>query len=350
MSTDRERPRGGPAPRFIGAIAEPVYRAAVRVRNARFDAGKGVLHAAVPVVSVGNLSVGGTGKTPMTAHLIAMLRAVGMHPGVAMRGYKSRPGTMSDEQAEYLELFPELPIAAQPDRVAGVVRLVRDHGVDCAVLDDGFQHRFLARDVEIVLIDAMRDPFIDRCLPAGWLREPVGSLARADIVVLTRCDRVNIGVADETERRVRGIATGALVCRARHDWAELRGTGGTLPVSWLRGKRAVVACGIGNPDGFLRHVGAQGAEVIERFVRRDHHEWDGADARAIAEAAKRASAPVVTTGKDWVKLRDRLRGSGVSVVWGRVEMAFEGDGGALLRERVLRAVGAIGRADTPKRV
>ncbi len=141
-----------------------------------------------------NLSVGGTGKTPMVMHVLRVLLERGYRPCVAMRGYSKSKDGAADETDAYRRAFPEVPIMAQPDRIAGLRSLLErtpaEKQFDRVVLDDGFQHRQIARDLDVVLIDATpgRSVFADRLLPAGWLRERVGSLARASAVVLTHAE------------------------------------------------------------------------------------------------------------------------------------------------------------------
>jgi tetraacyldisaccharide 4'-kinase len=159
--SERTPPLGGPIGRALSAI----YAGIVSRRNRAFDAGRGVVTLDRPVISVGNLSVGGTGKTPLVAHVLEVLGGAGRNPCVAMRGYGSGRGRESDEAMLYRDQFLSVRIVAQPDRVEGLLALLAsDDGghVDSVVLDDGFQHRRLARQVDLVLVDATRDPFADR--------------------------------------------------------------------------------------------------------------------------------------------------------------------------------------------
>lgn len=316
-------------------------------RNRGFDAGKGVVEIDRPVVSVGNLSVGGTGKTPMVAGLVRVLRAMGRWPAVAMRGYAARGGE-SDEAAAYRAEFPDLPIVARADRLQGLIDLFatpEGERVDAVVLDDGFQHRRLARQCDIVLVDATRNPFEDRLLPAGWLREPVGSLARAHAVVVTHAEAVEQSVVAGIIARARGENSRLVIATARHAWSGLDVHDATGPrresVSWLRGRRVVAACAIGNPGPFLEQVRRASGEVAGRLVLRDHDPYDAAAVREILAMVERERASaVVTTAKDWVKLRDRMGGMRVAVP--RLELTFDG-GGADLDELVARSVAASSR-------
>ncbi len=336
----------GPAPRGIAAPLEPIYRAIVARRNASFDRGRRVTRLGVPVVSVGNISVGGTGKTPMVMWCVRALRGSGMRPAIGMRGYgarvqKSGPAP-SDEQAEYMESLPGVPIAADPDRSSALRRLLReDPGVDCVVLDDGFQHRFVWRDFDIVLIDATRDPFHDRCLPAGWLREPVESLARAGAIVLTHTEGVSREAVETITRRVAAVAPETRLFRSRHEWDGLDVGEEGWPVDRLRGMRVLVVCAVGNPGAFVAQVRAAGAEVVRESIRRDHAPYDGeAAARIIEEAATIGCDAIMTTSKDWVKIRPALEeigaaGRSVPFIRPRLTLGFDDEAG--LRSMLIAA-------------
>lgn len=298
--------RGVLAP--LGALAAAIYGKVVASRNASFDAGRGVVHMDRPVISVGNLSVGGTGKTPMVVHALGVLRDAGKRPCVAMRGYRAGPDG-SDEAALYRRVRAGVPIVARPDRVEGLIDLFatgEGEGVDSIVLDDGFQHRRLARQLDIVLLDATRSVFLDRLLPAGWLREPVSSLARAQAVVVTHAERVAARVVDDMLRRVREVSPNALLATARHEWLDLRVHHGhdvqVRPVDWLRSKRVMAACAIGNPEAFMAKVReAVGTDLAASIALRDHDPFNAASVARIAKAAERCDV-IVVTEKDWSKL------------------------------------------------
>ncbi|MFM9958554.1 MAG: tetraacyldisaccharide 4'-kinase [Phycisphaerales bacterium] len=306
-----DAPRPGPAPAWLGRMLEPVYRAAVRRRNARFDRGEDVRRFTIPVISIGNLSVGGTGKTPMVAHIVRLLIEQGRKPAIVMRGYKKARGTaaQSDEQAEYLDMFGDaVPVLADPDRCRSIAALERNRSADAVVMDDGFQHRRVHRDLDIVLLDATRDVFTDRLLPRGWLREPVESLSRAHVIVLTHAEAVSVDARESSRQHAAALAPNTVWCEAEHAWSSLSFFGATAdataPPEWLNGRTVILACGIGNPDAFERQCKQAGARIIEKFIRPDHHHWSLSDVRDIQQASARAGAAcVLTTMKDWVKLR-----------------------------------------------
>jgi len=303
---------------WIGSIAQRVYATAIGARNRRFDEGRGVTRLPIPVISIGNLSVGGTGKTPMVMYIVSLLLRAGARPCIAMRGYTrgtAAHAAIPDETALYRETFPDVAVVAQPDRIAGIrAELAKAEAAarpTCVVLDDGFQHRRIARDVDIVLIDATRPPHRDRLLPAGWLREPVASLARADLVALTHTEQCEPAMLKELRDVIRRVHRGPPEIIARHVWTALREGDRTLPLDVLLGKRVLPVCAIGNPGAFLHtlrrtmhedttHAGA----VLEPIVLRDHDPYSAETVKRVAEAARSGKAEaIVTTEKDWAKLR-----------------------------------------------
>ncbi|MEO1584848.1 MAG: tetraacyldisaccharide 4'-kinase [Planctomycetota bacterium] len=283
-----------------------LYRSQIDRRNRAFDRGEGVVTFDRPVISIGNLSVGGTGKTPMVARVIETLRREGFDPCIAMRGYgaKSSPSGRSDEADEYAQRFDDLPIVAQPNRTEGLIELFgteRGAKTDCVVLDDGFQHRRIARVLDVVLIDATRSPFDDELLPLGRLRETPASLARAQAIVVTHTERAADADLNTMTRSIGEWAADATLSTAEHTWASLAVDGVEQPVSWLAGKRVLPVCAIGNPGPFLAQVGAAAGSLVDPIVLRDHDPYRGRTIARIRRAADDAHA-IVTTAKDWVKL------------------------------------------------
>lgn len=358
MTTDapplsRHTPTTTPLPAALSPVAsalEPLYRWAVRRRNRGFDRGERVWRAPAPVVSVGNLSVGGTGKTPMVMFLARELLAQGRRPVIAMRGYAKRAGERSDEEAEYLAALEGVRVMADPDRSAAIAAHF-DSGAkaDCVLLDDGFQHRFVARDVDIVLLDATRDPFEDRCLPAGWLREPVESLRRAHAIVLTRTDRATPARVRAMIDRVRSVvADGCVVATTSHRWVRVeRRRPGEPPERMepgdaLRAARVHLVAGIGNPGAFAAQAKAMGALIASESRVPDHARHTHESVRAIvSDAQSHGARAVLTTTKDWVKIAPLLRDEqtqGIDWLVPVVEMEFhEGRQELLARVRgVLR--------------
>lgn len=349
----------GPAPAVLAPLTLPaawIYRAAIAARNRRYDRGVGVVQFEVPVISIGNITTGGTGKSPMVAWTCQALRAAGRHPVIAMRGYAARHGEPSDEQAEYAERLPAVPIVAAADRVAALNGVLpsalerRSRGdwseIDCIVLDDGFQHRRIARNLDIVLIDATQDTFTDRLLPAGRLREPLGNLRRADAVIVTRAEQMDEQLAGQIAR-LHGRPP---LAWARHGWTALRlhdGHGSSsVPVAWLRGKRVVTLLGVGNPRAVSRQVQAAAVAELSNLRASDHQRYDRGWVARIRARCEGFDA-LLTTAKDWVKLAALLDLSQWPVPVVIPELAIEFLAGeAELRSRIESAVTpAAGKPD-----
>ncbi len=330
---------------LLAALSLP-YGAAVRLRNAAYDVGLlPAARAAVPVVSVGNLTLGGTGKTPLVAWIARRYRERGCRVAIVSRGYGARRGERSDEAAELALVLPDVPHVADRDRVAAVERARRD-GSQVVVLDDGFQHRRLARRLDIVVVDAT-DPFgCGHLFPRGLLREPLASLRRADAVVLTRAT----AISRERRAAIRtalAAAAGQLPevwIDAGHQPVALAGHDGRrLPLEWLAGHRPAAFAGIGNPAAFRDTLTRLGSAPVAFRAFPDHHPYSDADVRGLADWSAAAGATaLVTTLKDLVKLPD----APLPLPLVALEIALEplGDAGAL--ERLLDTVWAA--SGTPR--
>lgn len=282
-----------------------LYERAIRARNARYDRGVGVHPAPVHCISVGNLTVGGTGKTPMVIALGRALLDLGRHPAILTRGYAARAGGVADEVQEYREVLPGVPVVVDADRVRGAEAARSQHGADCVVLDDGFQHRRLHRNLDIVLIDALNPWGGRRLLPAGRLREPIDSLRRADLVVITRANQEKPEhVAVVRAEAARYLDPRRIVLAGVAPLTVSDAAGERLPaIRTLLRYDVVGACGIGNPATFLRSLLDCGCRPhLVEFP--DHHHYTAADVERIEVEALRCNAAyVVTTRKDWGKLR-----------------------------------------------
>lgn len=250
----------------------------------------------VPVVVVGNLSVGGTGKTPLTAWLVERLVAAGARPGIASRGYRGAgagapllvedgadPALTGDEPL-LLRRETGVPVCVCADRSAAGRRLV-EAGCDLIVCDDGLQHLALGRDLELAVVDAARGFGNGALLPAGPLRDPPSRLARVDAIILNGGGPVDLV-----------LPTAARVLHMRLEARELRSLAGegTRPLDWLRGREVHAVTGIGNPDRFFAQLRALGARVREHAFP-DHHAFTAADLGFADDL------PVIMTAKDAVK-------------------------------------------------
>jgi len=195
-------------------------------------------------------------------------------------------------------------VIVNPDRVAGAAEAVNRFGAEVLIMDDGFQHRRLARNLDIVTIDATRPFGCGRLLPAGLLREPVTALARADAVVITRCDQTQEAELAELEQKLRQINSNMVIARSIHapicaESAERK----KISLESLRGRKVFAFCGIGNPQAFLSTLNMLGCDVVASRVYDDHHYYDSDDVASIYEQAMCGKAELIlTTHKDWTKI------------------------------------------------
>ena len=286
-------------------VAEIPYTCAVRWRNRRYDSGANeTLRVEVPVVSVGNLTMGGTGKTPMVEWIAKWLRQRDVRVTIISRGYGAQEGSQNDEALELEQKLPDVPHLQNPDRVA-VARVAIDE-LDCQLilLDDGFQHRRLGRDLDIVLIDATEPFGFGHIFPRGMLREPIAGLRRADVVVLTRADSVTEERREQIAREIRRHAPEAVYAEAVHaPLGLITFDGREEPLDSLRDQPVAAFCGIGNPAGFRHTLEKCGYRVIGFREFPDHHAYDRADVESLIEWAEPLEVTaVLCTHKDLVKL------------------------------------------------
>jgi tetraacyldisaccharide 4'-kinase len=327
----------------LGALAIP-YAGGVRVRRWLYSRGLfRTRRSCVPVISVGNITAGGTGKTPIVEHLARGLASRGRKPGVVMRGYRTGRGTKSDEATILRANLGEgVPVIENPNRHDGAETAACIHGADVVVLDDGFQHLALARDLDILALDATSPFGFGKLLPAGCLRERPGQLARADVVIVTRAD---IPPAEEVaglREKACALAPGALVLESTYRPARLETPAGDEgpPLEDIRHERVAAFCGIGNPHAFGVAVRRLGAEVVLAKSFPDHHPFTGDDLEAVArEAGNRAARLVLTTQKDAARIDPAGWPDGAPPLHVlRAEFAFAGDGEPAFWARVEEAL------------
>lgn len=285
--------------------ASQPYAAGVWFRNVSFDRQiKKITNVGIPVVSVGNLTAGGTGKTPMVAHLAHWFRAKNRRVAILSRGYGAGVDGRNDEAKELERGLPDVPHLQSPDRVETARIAIDELDMEVLLLDDGFQHRRIARSLEIVLLDA-REPFgYGYLLPRGLLREPIRSLKRADIVIATRADQVEPKQLASIRSRVQRYAPRVAWLEAAHVPKCLRNAEGvTRETEWIKDRKILAVCGIGSPDAFFQTLQGLGANVVERIVFPDHHPYQAADIREIGIAAETFHCEaIVCTGKDLAKI------------------------------------------------
>lgn len=286
-------------------LAQGPYRLATAVRNWRFDRApqRLIRKASVPVVSVGNVTTGGTGKTPMVEFIARWFRQQGKRVAIVSRGYGAEEGARNDEAMELERRLPDVPHLQNADRYQAARTAVEELESQLIVLDDGFQHRRLHRDLDLVLLDAIEPFGFGHLLPRGLLRESLHSLRRADAIVLSRAGAVDAERRQAIRREVERFAGEIPWIEAAHEPQAWVGDT-TKPLSHLHGKRVVAFCGIGNPDGFRHSLLQCGCDLAQLRAFPDHHSYRREDIEELAEWARQyEAAAVVCTEKDWVKIQ-----------------------------------------------
>ena len=309
-------------------LLESLYTPVVAMRNCWYDAfPDAAVQVDVPVVSVGNVTMGGTGKTPLTAAVVERAINLGVKTAIISRGYHAKPGELNDEGKELTTRIPDCIYVQNPKRAqaaAALCALEESARPQLIVLDDGFQHRRLARQLDIVLIDALNPFGYNRICPRGFLRESLSSLRRANCVVITRADRVEESELKRIEEKVLSYNRNLILARACHRPGVLRRLSGqTEPLSTVVGKRVLAFCGLGNPDGFRHTVESLDCNIAEFKAYPDHHLYSASDEKEITALAEQAHADaVVCTMKDFVKLSPALAQLSIPVYGIEIDLAF----------------------------
>jgi tetraacyldisaccharide 4'-kinase len=309
---------------------------AAKVRAAAYARGwRHRLRLPVPTISVGNLTVGGTGKSPTVRWLARRLVARGLRPIVFSSGFGSRSidGRLDEEGAALLAALPEARILQARDRGATLARAFEDGArpADVVVLDDGFQKLWIERDLDVVMLDATRPFGPGWVVPAGPLRECRSALRRAGVVILSRSDLVQPEALAALRREVAAVAPRAIVCVQRHRAATLLFSG--APASSLVGRRVYLLSAIAHPRAFDATVAACGAVVVGHDAFRDHASLPRRSVMGVVDRARRAGADLVLcTAKDAPKIgRDAALSLPIDAL--DVDVAFD-DGGAALDARL----------------
>jgi len=320
--------------RFFLGIAAALYSIAIILRNFLYS--KGVLkahRAGAPVICIGNITTGGTGKTPLVVWLCNLitkhstLKTQNYECAILTRGYKTRRASCVmrraknrrntiydirntiDEPAILAESCPRAKVVINPDRLAGAVEAVSKLGADVLIMDDGFQHRRLARDLDIVAIDATRPFGYGKILPAGLLREPVSGLKRADAVIITRADQVTAAELTRLEKKLRLINPNMIIAKSIHSPTCVKSADGReTATEELKGKKIFAFCGIGNPDAFFSTIKKPGCDLAGSEIYDDHYHYTDEDIKRIFKQAEHFKADMVlTTQKDWVSTQYAIR-------------------------------------------
>jgi len=290
-----------------------------KIRNLAYSQGwLKITKVSVPVVSIGNLSMGGTGKTPMACYIIGYYLSRGLKVGYLSRGYgRETKGyrrvvehadsarMFGDEPVLISNRYPEIPTAVSEDRIKGAKRLIRESELDVLILDDAFQHRQIARDLDIVMIDATRMPDRDIVIPAGNLRETRASLKRAGLVV---CNKIPENYIPENyERRLNYKP----IVFARAQFTELiffrPELKPAVSTDELLKRPVIVFAGLGNNNQFFQQLTDMGVEIRKTFGFEDHHRYTEEDLRKITleyrrQVPERPDLMILTTEKDFCRL------------------------------------------------
>jgi tetraacyldisaccharide 4'-kinase len=288
-------------------VASFPYQLVVNCRNKAYQLGLlRTYRAGVPVISIGNITAGGTGKTPACAAIAKWLRNRGLRVAILSRGYGALADGLNDEARELDNLLPDVPHLQAPNRTETARIAVEELEMEVLLLDDGFQHRRLARDLDIVLLDATNPFGWGHLLPRGLLREPLKGLRRADLVIVTRSDQVTTQDLANLRTKVQRVSPKAGWVEAIHAPVCWRNSSGQeLPLDHFAGKPTLALSGIGNPRAFLKTIEGLSGTIVDHIQFPDHHPYSPMDVQGIIERIGQCSVPpqcVLCTGKDLAKL------------------------------------------------
>ena len=346
--------------RMVATVVAWLYDKLTIFRNLLLDLRIFKVHKlSCPVISVGNLAVGGTGKTPMVIWLARFLLEEGWRVGVVSRGYKgeetkrvlvvsdgrnilAESDISGDEPQLLARRLPGIPVLCSSKRALAAEAAVKQFQCEVVILDDGFQHRFVARNLDVVMLDS-RYPFGDGSLfPRGILREQTTALTRAQVLVLSRFDGSK--QAEQSHKNLVGHWPDKTVVTAAHRATRLFGatTQRELPLSSVKNKRLAAFAGIGRPDDFFRTIRYLGADLVHTTALPDHHPLTVELLDSLVEEASAKQPELwLTTEKDWVRLPSDLPDS-MELMILAVEIDLDGDS-SLLKAAVKESLGKSNR-------
>lgn len=314
--------------RLLLKLCTVPYLVVSELRNEGFRRGLFTVESVhVPVISVGNLTTGGTGKTPTVAWIIHQLQKLDQQPAIISRGYRSLDGEENDEKRLLDELCRGVPHLQNRRRIEAAREILNSAPVTALVLDDAFQHRQMHRDLDLVLIDALNPWGFGELLPRGLMRERLCHLNRAQLFLLTRCDLVPEEQLQSITKRIRSVSS-APVLRTRFEPQRfINAAGETLSLQQAAERPGLAFCGIGNPDGFRRTLTqlAAGISTDNLIPFPDHHHYAAEDLGRIQQRAESQGAELLlTTRKDLVKIRQNQIGG--TPLWALdIALVFEED-------------------------
>lgn len=334
----------------LGLLAMGYY-CVMTARNVWYDTVRRAARSVpCPVISIGNITVGGTGKTPTAARITNLLLQRNLRVAVLLRGYKGRPIQFDDETRNRAQVHwrqegdeamvlkrrcPRAMVVVNPDRVAGARRAVQ-RGIEALVLDDAFQHRRIARDLDIVLIDATAPFGYGHLLPRGLLREPTRGLRRADLIILTRADQVDATQRTLLQRRLARLSRDKPVLTARHrvtGFTDVKGA--EVPVEDPTVMQAVIFAGIANFESYRKTIEGLGVHIVAAYQYPDHHDYRSDEIASLIDVAGTLEANVLlTTEKDAVKLVGRWPESACRLLVLKLDIEFDADGDKILTEAI----------------
>ncbi len=329
--------------RIVLSLFGFLYGQVMKLRNLAYD--RGWLHSyalSYPVISVGNVTAGGTGKTPVVAFLTTWLVSRGLRPTILTRGYGakidlSQSYPVSDgqklllsqeeagDEATYLALnLKKIPVWIGANRVQSG-RLAANHSdTNIFILDDGFQHRRLKRDVDLVLVDALNPWGWDAVLPRGLLREPKVGVNRADAILISRSDQVIPAELEKLTHEISKLAPTLPIIYLTHAPTQVYDLGNSKEISLesLQGKGISLFCGLGNPEGFFRTAAELGIQILDEISFPDHYIYQEEDIEKLVTKAKNQGAEaLLTTEKDGVKIFKKNYGLPIWIL--KIEIVFK---------------------------
>ena len=292
---------------------EAPYAFLIALRNMSYDYGLCKIESVdTPVISVGNLTLGGTGKTPLVQWLAQWFQDRSSRVALVSRGYKAAPGSLNDEARELAEKLGRIPHIQNRNRAQAAREAICGHQSQVILLDDGFQHRKLDRDLDIVLIDALEPYGFDHIFPRGMLRESLNSLCRADAIGLSRTDAVNAHQRTTIRKRIQALAPHAVWFETVHQPRQLlRHQAPSNKLTWLRNRSVAAFCGLGNPSGFQHTLATCGCQIAAFRALPDHYAYTQQNLQSLTTwlAQSPTVDAVVCTCKDLVKIsRSELAG------------------------------------------
>ena len=299
--------------RILLQCLEAPYALLIALRNMSYDHALSKIESVdTPVISVGNLTLGGTGKTPLVQWLAQWFQDRSSRVALVSRGYKAAPGSLNDEARELAEKLGRIPHIQNRNRAQAAREAICGHQSQVILLDDGFQHRKLDRDLDIVLIDALEPYGFDHIFPRGMLRESLSSLCRADAIGLSRADAISAHQRTTIRNRIQALAPHAVWFETVHQPRQLlRHQAPSNNLTWLRNRSVAAFCGLGNPSGFQHTLATCGCQITAFHALPDHYAYTEQNLQTLATSLAQTPTvdAVLCTCKDLVKInRSELAG------------------------------------------